>query len=380
MARLISPLGPPDRAGRDDTPLATTLEAELTRVATRVDVAAPSSPLVATSSSAVSATGTAPVVASPGAAVPARVEAATHSEARPGFLPRPPLGWAGVLTLLNVVLSGFILVLWGVPRAVPSASSATSAPAAPTAASVPGTPGAARSSTDVTLAAPSASVEPATSAAAADAPAKGESAAKGTPSPAARNPAAGPTAETGLNGSAPPVGSRTADSRGADSRTARTTASGSPSASTSLNPSPLSTVSLKRVPPEGAVATIPSLPSGPLATVPGQRLNDAPAPPGSAVVNAGEDGVTMPERLPESHVRPTVAALPTGEPVTGEVRLRATVRVDGSVQDVEVVSTTRPGVGLEQAALDAVRRWRYKPATRDGQPVDARLAITLTFR
>jgi TonB family protein len=88
----------------------------------------------------------------------------------------------------------------------------------------------------------------------------------------------------------------------------------------------------------------------------------------------------MPERLPESHVTPTVAALPTGQPVTGEVRLRATVRVDGSVQDLEVVSTTRPGVGLEQAALDAVRRWRYKPATRDGQPVDARLTITLTFR
>jgi TonB family protein len=98
------------------------------------------------------------------------------------------------------------------------------------------------------------------------------------------------------------------------------------------------------------------------------------------LATAGQDGVTMPERLPESHVRPTVVALPTGEPVTGEVKLRATVRVDGSLQDVEVVSTTRPGVGLEQSALDAVRRWRYKPATRDGQPVDARLIITLTYR
>lgn len=88
----------------------------------------------------------------------------------------------------------------------------------------------------------------------------------------------------------------------------------------------------------------------------------------------------MPERLPESYVTPTVSALPAGEPLTGEVKLRATVRVDGSVQDLEVVSTTRPGVGLEQATLDAVRRWRYKPATRDGQPVDARLTITLTFR
>ena len=95
---------------------------------------------------------------------------------------------------------------------------------------------------------------------------------------------------------------------------------------------------------------------------------------------AGADGVTMPERLAESHVRPTIAALADGEPVTGEVRLAATIRVDGSVTDVQVLSSSRPGAGLEQAAADAVRRWRYKPATRAGQPIDSRLTITVTFR
>lgn len=88
----------------------------------------------------------------------------------------------------------------------------------------------------------------------------------------------------------------------------------------------------------------------------------------------------MPERLAASYVRPTIAAVAGGEPVTGEVRLRATVRVDGTVQDLQVVSSSRPGVGLEQSALAAVSRWRYKPATRDGEPVDARLTITVTFR
>ncbi len=53
---------------------------------------------------------------------------------------------------------------------------------------------------------------------------------------------------------------------------------------------------------------------------------------------AGADGVTMPERLAESHVRPTIAALADGEPVTGEVTLAATIRVDGSVNDVQVLS------------------------------------------
>ena len=88
----------------------------------------------------------------------------------------------------------------------------------------------------------------------------------------------------------------------------------------------------------------------------------------------------MPERLAESHVRPTIAALADGEPVTGEVTLAATIRVDGSVTDVQVLSSSRPGAGLEHAAADAVRRWRYKPATRDGQPIDSRLTITVTFR
>jgi protein TonB len=95
---------------------------------------------------------------------------------------------------------------------------------------------------------------------------------------------------------------------------------------------------------------------------------------------AGADGVTMPERLAESHVRPTIAALADGEPVTGEVTLAATVRIDGSVADVQVLASSRPGAGLEHAAADAVRRWRYKPATRDGQPIDSRLTITVTFR
>ena len=95
---------------------------------------------------------------------------------------------------------------------------------------------------------------------------------------------------------------------------------------------------------------------------------------------AGADGVTMPERLAESHVRPTIAALADGEPVTGEVTLAATIRVDGSVTDVQVLSSSRRGAGLEQAAADAVRRWRYKPAMRAGQPIDSRLTITVTFR
>jgi protein TonB len=35
---------------------------------------------------------------------------------------------------------------------------------------------------------------------------------------------------------------------------------------------------------------------------------------------------------------------------------------------------------LDRAAVEAVRRWRFKPATREGQPVAARVNIPVQFK
>ena len=47
----------------------------------------------------------------------------------------------------------------------------------------------------------------------------------------------------------------------------------------------------------------------------------------------------------------------------GYVRLRITIQPDGSVSDA-VVTDSRPSGWFENAALDAVRRWRYQPSDR----------------
>jgi TonB family protein len=47
----------------------------------------------------------------------------------------------------------------------------------------------------------------------------------------------------------------------------------------------------------------------------------------------------------------------------GYVRLRITIQPDGSVSDA-VVTDARPSGWFENAALDAVRRWRYQPSDR----------------
>lgn len=60
----------------------------------------------------------------------------------------------------------------------------------------------------------------------------------------------------------------------------------------------------------------------------------------------------------------------------GAVVVSAKVNKNGSVSDVRVVSGN-PVLG--DAAVDAIKRWRYKPATSDGVPMDSTVSITINF-
>lgn len=73
----------------------------------------------------------------------------------------------------------------------------------------------------------------------------------------------------------------------------------------------------------------------------------------------------VPARFPESALR---------RRLEGEVEVGVVIRADGSVQSVEVVRATPPGVFDREAVL-AVRRWRYAPADA---PSGAR--VVLQFR
>jgi TonB family protein len=61
----------------------------------------------------------------------------------------------------------------------------------------------------------------------------------------------------------------------------------------------------------------------------------------------------------------------------GEVLIEATINRDGNVTNAKVLSGTQV---LAQAALDAVRQWRYKPYYLDGTPVDIQTQITVKFK
>lgn len=65
---------------------------------------------------------------------------------------------------------------------------------------------------------------------------------------------------------------------------------------------------------------------------------------------------------------PVYPPLAKAEKIEGAVVIRYGVSVDGRVINARVESAEPTGV-FEDAALAAVRSWRYNPALQDGQPV-----------
>lgn len=63
--------------------------------------------------------------------------------------------------------------------------------------------------------------------------------------------------------------------------------------------------------------------------------------------------------------------------IQGTVVVEAIISNDGTVQDLQVVSG-HPF--LVSAAIDAVKRWRYRPTLLNGQPVEVITTITVNFR
>ena len=62
--------------------------------------------------------------------------------------------------------------------------------------------------------------------------------------------------------------------------------------------------------------------------------------------------------------------------VMSQVRLSATIGRDGVPTDVKVLSGNPR---LVDAALTAVRQWRYRPARLGGEPVETQTVVSIDF-
>lgn len=94
------------------------------------------------------------------------------------------------------------------------------------------------------------------------------------------------------------------------------------------------------------------------------------------IPRAGVNGVSMPSCIhcPD----PEYSREARRKNYQGVVVLFVVVTTEGKATNIRVRKS--PGMGLDVKAIEAVQKWRFKPATKDGIPVDAEVPIEVTFR
>ena len=99
----------------------------------------------------------------------------------------------------------------------------------------------------------------------------------------------------------------------------------------------------------------------------------------TVVYEAGEPGLETPHLIEDSRVQPAYPEEALRDGVQGTVLLRVVVTADGMVGSVEIFRSPFRGESLAQAAVDAVRQWRYQPAQLQGRSVACRIMQTVSF-
>lgn len=89
------------------------------------------------------------------------------------------------------------------------------------------------------------------------------------------------------------------------------------------------------------------------------------------------NGVISPRLLVE--VKPSYTADAMRAKIQGVVTLEAVVLPDGSVGNVHVTRSLDRTFGLDDEAIRTVKKWRFQPGTRLGQPVPVLVEIEMTF-
>ncbi|BCT93724.1 hypothetical protein LYSHEL_27510 [Lysobacter helvus] len=124
-------------------------------------------------------------------------------------------------------------------------------------------------------------------------------------------------------------------------------------------------------PDENASADRPRVIEAPRPVAP---VAPRPVPPPTM---ASAAPATMPVPVSSPSPRYPQRAMRRNE--TGTVRLAVDVGPDGVPSDVRVESSSLSR-DLDKAAVDAVRRWRFKPAMRGGQAVAETIVVPVEFK
>ena len=88
--------------------------------------------------------------------------------------------------------------------------------------------------------------------------------------------------------------------------------------------------------------------------------------------------VTAAELEITHYVTPEFPSAARERAMSGWVDVQFMVLIDGSVSDISVIGAD-PAGAFEQSATDAVRKWKYRPILRDGQPINQRARVRVRF-
>ena len=78
-------------------------------------------------------------------------------------------------------------------------------------------------------------------------------------------------------------------------------------------------------------------------------------------------------------IQPAYPELARKAGIQGKVYIQAIVSSQGLVENVSILTATPAGLGFEEAALAAVKLWKYKPGEQNGRAVDVYFNVAVEF-
>jgi protein TonB len=139
-----------------------------------------------------------------------------------------------------------------------------------------------------------------------------------------------------------------------------------------------------RLPDASTPAAADLIASGPATATPPAgmlpslaRPDNQPAPPPPVLGSSGSSTGTSHEAKQISVTRPVYPEIAKTARIEGTVVVSAEVAATGKVTDAKAVSGP---MQLRQAAIDAVRQWKYQPALANGRPAATRVTVNIAFQ
>ncbi|MDD5544625.1 MAG: energy transducer TonB [Acidobacteriia bacterium] len=92
----------------------------------------------------------------------------------------------------------------------------------------------------------------------------------------------------------------------------------------------------------------------------------------------GRGGVSMPQCIENCSMKPPYSEEGYKLKIQGTVLLQFVVRSDGSTDSYKILRGL--GYGLDEAAIETVRKWHFRPGYKDGKSVDVYAQVEVNFR